>query len=234
MFDNMKMSAEQFILGLKHGVYVFVSDSCEFCKDYAKSLEVVQNCHLHIVECVTEADKSAIYQMIGRTVLPTTAAWYDNEIQWVAAGQLFFEEEDSDPLEPGEWSINKVVKYLKETFGDKPLEPEEIVEKMSMIKKYCSPTYYIFPPNTPTAAKRIAFEKAFEHNELPVDVDTIVAIENLSEKDKYIMLKSNYAFFKLVIFDISKTSVYSDIANKLIADYLNPNKRTATFEMRDL
>ena len=230
----MKMSAEKFILGLKHGVYVFVSDSCEFCTEYAKSLEMVENCHLHIVECATEADKSAIYQMTGRSVLPLTTAWYDNEIQWVAPGQLFYEEEGSDPPAPEDWTINKVIKYLKETFGDKPLTPEEVVERLSMIKKYCSPTYYVFPPNTPTAAKRLAFEKAFEHNEMPVDVDSIISIEKLSDTNKYIMLKSNYAYFKLVIFDITKTSVYSDVANKLISDYLNPNKRTANFEMRDL
>lgn len=234
MFDNMKMSAEKFILGLKHGIYVFVSDSCEFCTDYAKSLELVENCHLHVVECRTEADKSTIYQMTGRSILPLTTAWYDDTLQWVAPGQLFYEEEGSDPLAPEDWSINKVIKYMKDTFGDKPLTPEEVAEKLSMIKKYCAPAYYIFPPNTSTAAKRIAFEHAFEHNEMPIDIDTIAAIETISDKDKYVMLKSNYTYFKLVIFDISKTSVYSDLANKLIADYLDPNKRTANFEMRDL
>ena len=234
MFDHMKMSAEKFILGLKHGVYVFVSDSCEFCTEYAKSLTMVENCNLHIVECSTEADKTAIYQLTGRHVLPMTAAWVDNEMQWVALGQLFYEEDDSDPLEPGEWSLNKVAKYLKEVFGDKPLTPEEVVEKIKMIEKHCMPAYYVFPPNTPTAAKRIAFEHAFEHNELPVDVDTISSIENLTDKDRYIMLKSNLQMFKLVIFDVAKTSVYSDLANKLIADYMNSNMLTAGFEMRDL
>lgn len=234
MFDNMKMSAEQFILGLKHGVYVFVSDSCEFCTEYAKSLELVENCHLHIVECATEADKSAIYQMTGRTVLPLTTAWYDNEIQWVAPGQLYYEEEHSDPPAPEDWTINKVVKYLKETFGDKPLTPEEVVERVNMIRKYCAPAYYVFPPNTPDDVKKKAFAKAFEHNEMPVDVDTIIAIDGLSDKDKYIMLRHNYAYFKLVIFDIAKTSVYSDIANQLIADYFDHKRKTASFEMRDL
>jgi hypothetical protein len=69
---------------------------------------------------------------------------------------------------------------------------------------------------------------------MPVDVDTIIAIDGLSDKDKYIMLRSNYAYFKLVIFDIAKTSVYSDIANQLIADYFDHKRKTASFEMRDL
>lgn len=234
MFDHMKMSAKQFVLGLKHGVYVFVSDSCEFCKDYAESLKYIENCNLHIVECATDADKSTIYQITGRSVLPITAAWYDNELQWVALGQLYSEEEGADPLQEGEWSINKVVKYLQDTFGDKPLTKEEIAEKTEACSKHCVPTYYIFPPNTSVAAKRQAFEKAFEHNELPVDVDNVSSIEKLSDKDRYIMLKSNIATFKLVVFDVTKTSVYSDLANRLLADYMNGNMLTGKFEMRDL
>ena len=234
MFDHMKMSASKFILGLKHGVYVFVSDSCEFCREYAESLQYVENCNLHIVECVTDEDKQTIYQITGRSVLPLTAAFYDNAIQWVAPGQLFMEEEGSDPLPEGDWSINRVAKYLQDTFGDKPLTPEQVAEKIKMIEKYCMPAFYVFPPNTPTAAKRMAIEKAFEHNELPVDIDTIANIENLSDKDKYIMLKSNLLMFKLVVFDVTKTSVYSDLANKLIADYMSSNMLTAGFEMRDL
>lgn len=235
MFDHMKMSASNFILNLKHGVYVFVSDSCEFCREYAESLRYIENCNLRIVECLTEADKQAVYQITGRTVLPLTAAFYDNELQWVTPGQLFMEEEGADPLPETDWSINKVAKYLQATFGDKPLTPEEVAEKIKMIEKHCMPAYYVFPPNTSTAAKRLAFEKAFSHNELPFDVDTISNIENLTDKDKYIMLKSNVLMFKLVVFDVTKTTTYSDLANKLIADYMNGvNVMTAGFEMRDL
>ena len=234
MFDHMKMSAKQFVLGLKHGVYVFVSDSCEFCKDYAESLKYIENCNLHIVECATDTDKSTVYQITGRNVLPITAAWYDNELQWVALGQLYSEEEGADPLQEGEWSINKVVKYLQETFGDKPLTKEEIEEKTEACSKHCVPTYYVFPPNTSITAKRLAIEQAFKYNELPFDVDTVSSIENLSDKDRYIMLKSNIATFKLVVFDVAKTSVYSDLANRLLADYMNSNMLTGKFEMRDL
>lgn len=234
MFDHMKMSAKQFVLGLKHGVYVFVSDSCEFCKDYAESLKYIENCNLHIVECATDTDKSTVYQITGRSVLPITAAWYDNELQWVALGQLYSEEEGADPLQEGEWSINKVVKYLQETFGDKPLTKEEIEEKTEACSKHCVPTYYVFPPNTSITAKRLAIEQAFKYNELPFDVDTVSSIENLSDKDRYIMLKSNIATFKLVVFDVAKTSVYSDLANRLLADYMNSNMLTGKFEMRDL
>ena len=230
----MKMSAKQFVLGLKHGVYVFVSDSCEFCKDYAESLKYIENCNLHIVECATDTDKSTVYQITGRSVLPITAAWYDNELQWVALGQLYSEEEGADPLQEGEWSINKVVKYLQETFGDKPLTKEEIEEKTEACSKHCVPTYYVFPPNTSITAKRLAIEQAFKYNELPFDVDTVSSIENLSDKDRYIMLKSNIATFKLVVFDVAKTSVYSDLANRLLADYMNSNMLTGKFEMRDL
>lgn len=228
------MSAKQFVLGLKHGVYVFVSDSCEFCKDYAESLKYIENCNLHIVECATDTDKSTVYQITGRSVLPITAAWYDNELQWVALGQLYSEEEGADPLQEGEWSINKVVKYLQETFGDKPLTREEIEEKTEACSKHCVPTYYVFPPNTSITAKRLAIEQAFKYNELPFDVDTVSSIENLSDKDRYIMLKSNIATFKLVVFDVAKTSVYSDLANRLLADYMNSNMLTGKFEMRDL
>lgn len=234
MLDNMKMSAENFILGLKHGVYVFVSDSCDYCKTYAESLKYVENCHLHVVECLTESDKSAIYQITGKSALPITAAWIDNEPQWTALGQLFFEEEDSDEPDENEWTLNKVAKYLKETFGDKPLTNAEIVEKLAKVKKHCYPAYYIFPPNTPAEIKQAALEKAFEYNELPYDVDVIDNLKCITEKDKDIMLKSNVTLFKLVIFDITKTRVYSDLANSLISEYINRRRTTAGFEMRDL
>ena len=82
MFDSLKMSAENFILNFKHGVYVFVSDSCEYCKEYAESIKIINNCNLHIVECVLESEKSVIYQLTGKGALPITAAFVDNELQW--------------------------------------------------------------------------------------------------------------------------------------------------------
>lgn len=230
----MKMSANNFVLGLKHGVYVFVSDSCEYCKTYADSLKYVENCHLHIVECLTESDKNAVYQLTGKSALPITAAWYDNEQQWATLGQLFLEEEGSDEPAENDWTLNKVAKYLKETFGDKPLTNAEIVEKLAKVQKHCYPAYYVFPPNTSEEVKHNAFEKAFEHNEIPYDVDVIDKLQCITEKDKDIMLKSNVTLFKLVVFDISKTGVYSDLANSLISVYIGQQRNTAGFEMRDL
>lgn len=232
MLDNMKMSAEHFVLGLKHGVYVFVSDSCEYCTAYADSLKFVENCHLHIVECITDADKQAVYQITGKGSLPVTAAFIDNEMQWAALGQLYTQDEGDDPIDDTTWTINKVVKYLQDTYGDKPLTNEEIVEKLARIKKHCVLAYYVFPPNTSAEIKQKQFNLAFEHNEVPIDVDSINML-SLSEKDKETMLKSNLMLIKLVIFDIEKTEKYSDLANCLIVDYVS-DRKTAPFEMRSL
>ncbi len=233
MLDQLKMSAEQFVLGLKHGVYVFVSDACDYCKAYADSLKYIDNCNLHIVECVTDADKTAIYQLTGKGALPITSSWYDNQQQWAALGQLFMQEEGDDPADDDTWTLNKLSKYLNDTFGTKPLSNEEIVKKLDTIRKHCVPAYYVFPPEAKYEVRHKAMTEAFKHNEMPIDIDTLSSLD-ISYEDKLIMVRSNLAYFKLVIFDLQHTDKYSKLATDIIADYMQANHMTATFEMRDL
>ena len=43
MFDNQRKSAESFLLGIKHGVYVITNDTCEICEAYKKEIEYIKN-----------------------------------------------------------------------------------------------------------------------------------------------------------------------------------------------
>lgn len=229
MFDSIKMSAESFMLGLKHGVYVFVSDACEFCHSYQESLKYIDNANLHIVECTLDSDKSAIYQITGKGALPITASFIDGDMQWATLGELYELSDDEE-----DWTLTKLAKYLDDTFGKAPLTPEEITQKLEMLKQHCSYAFYIFPPNTSAEVKQRILSKAFEHGELPIDIDMIDSLA-IDRKQKEIMITSNVAITKLVIFNINTTTTYSDLAKFVISAYVN-SKRTnaATFEPRDL
>lgn len=223
------MSTETFMLGLKHGVYVFVNDSCEFCHSYQESLRYIDNANLHIVECTLESDKSTIYQLTGKGALPITAAFIDGDMQWSTLGELYELSDDDE-----DWTLTKLAKYLNDTFGKAPLTPDEITQKLATIKQHCSYAFYIFPPNTSNEAKQLAFSKAFEHGEVPIDIDLIDSLD-IDRKQKEIMITSNVAITKLVIFDINTTTNYSDLAKFVISAYVN-SKRTniANFEARTL
>jgi len=229
MFDSSKMSAKDFMLGLKHGVYVFVSDACHFCTSYKESLTMIDNANLHIVECVLEADKSAIYALTGKGSLPITASFIDNDLQWSTMGELFDMSDD-----PHDWTLPKLARYLEETFGRDPLKPEEVVQKLATIKQHCAFAYYVFPPNTSEEVRKKVMDQAFEKGEIPYDVDVIDAM-NIDQHSKEIIATSNISSAKLVIFDLNKTKEYSKLANYVIAAYAS-SKRTdaAPFEMRDL
>lgn len=229
MFDSSKLSAKDFILGLKHGVYVFVSDACHFCTSYKESLKLIDNANLHIVECTLDADKSAIFEITGKGALPITASFIDNALQWATMGELFDISDD-----PSDWTLTRLAKYLDDTFGREPLKPEEVVDKIAMLKKHCAFAYYVFPVTTSEERRKEVMDKAFEHGEIPVDIDSIDKM-NIDQHSKEIIVSSNISTAKLVIFDINKTNEYSKIANYAIATYVTSKRSDAApYEMRDL
>ena len=54
MFDSQKLAFENFVLGYKHGVYVFTKDGCRACEDYKKEIEWINNSYLYFVEVLLE------------------------------------------------------------------------------------------------------------------------------------------------------------------------------------
>lgn len=233
MLDELKMSASSFILGLKHGVYVFVSDACDYCKAYKESLRFINNCNLHIVECVTDADKTAIFQLTGKSNLPVTASFVDNELQWATLGQLFMQDEGDEPPEPGTWTLNMVAKYVHDVFGDAPLSEEEVQKKIEKANKKCYFAYYVFPENISDEIRQRQLDNAFKYNELPIDLSEINKL-NISEEEKEIMVLSNKAYATLVVFDMEHTDTYSPLAVKLLQTYYDPNAVSAPVVLRGL
>ena len=132
MFDSQKLSFENFVMGYKHGVYIFTSDSCRVCQDYKRDIEWINNCFLYFVEVNTEEEKSILAKIIDRTALPATVAYLDNEIKFIRMGEVF----EADWIEFDQ--------FLKQ-FPDKPLPKDEIQRRIDKQKNRCLLTYYIFP-----------------------------------------------------------------------------------------
>lgn len=218
MFDSQKLSCQAFLLGLKHGVYIFTNDTCQFCKDYKASIEHVNNANLYFVECILEEEKDIVYKLTSRMTMPITAAFVDGELQWSRVGQLFGED------------LEEVLAYLNDTFGTAPLDEVEKQKKIAMVTHRCVPTFYIFPPNT-TQEKRIeALKEAPKYNEFPIDVDSFNFIEDMNIRER--MFSSNYGASNLVIFNIESTDTYSDFAKVVIDGYVA--KRKKQFKTRSI
>jgi hypothetical protein len=206
MLDSQKMGAHEFIVGFKHGLYVCVSDTCQLCMDYKQDLKTVDSHHLMLVEVSTDEQKKAIYQIAGRTAFPITMGFWKNELKFVKLGQLFGED------------LSSALKFL-ERFPKDPFTPEELAMLQKDVYKRCKLAYYVFPPGTGKEARMAALNAAFEHDELPMDVDKQPGLPD-GPDDRVKALSGMLAHAKLVIFDIFKTAEYSEVATKLIAKFM--------------
>ena len=78
MLDTQRLTLEKFLLGYKHGVYIFTSDACSICTDYKAQLEWVKSPYLYFVEVVTDQEKAIVRKVIDRIGFPATVAYLDN------------------------------------------------------------------------------------------------------------------------------------------------------------
>lgn len=220
MFDSQKLSFENFVMGYKHGVYLFTSDSCRVCQDYKHDIEWINNCYLYFVEVNTEQEKSILAKLIDRTALPATVAYLDNEIKFIRMGHVF----EADWIQFHE--------FLKQ-FGDKPLPLNEIRRRIERQKNRCLLTYYIFPQDISDEKRNKLINKANTYNELPIDVDKFC--EGIDRKERERMLEGSYHFAKLILWKDpnSKVSNYSSFANDILLGYTNANQEVK-FIQRDL
>lgn len=220
MFDSQKLSFESFLLNYKHGVYVFVSDSCQVCVDYKLSIEHINNKNLYIVEVLTKDEKTALARLINRTAFPSTVAFKDNQIEFVRMGMLF------------ETQLLEFFDFLKE-IGDEPLSDEEIKKRLDKENRKCVLSYYIFPYDITDEARNEHMLKSIEYNEMPIDVDMFV--KDMSYEDKLHMLDSNLFDINLVIFDDNNSSMnkYTKLGQKIIINYVAIN-REKKFIKRDV
>lgn len=221
MFDSQKLSFQNWLLGYKHGVYVFVSDSCEICNDYKKELEFINNCYLYIVEVSTNKEKEILSKLIDRTAFPATVAYKDNQIEFIKMGMLF------------DTQMHEILDYLK-PFGEKPLSDYEIQQRIEKQKNRCILSYYVFPNDATEEEKQQWMVKAEEYNELPIDIETVgIGLPN-DKRER--MLEGSYHFCKLIVFT-SETEfsnyTYSEFQNSIIIGYSLKNK-DVKFQKRKL
>lgn len=130
-----KFNYNYFKNQFKHGVYIFVSDSCHFCQEYQKSLDYeVDSEFLYVIEMVTEEERSDLYELTKKGSLPMTVFYYKNKIKKIVMGQ-FFELQFKDMRE-----------YLKE-LGEVGLSEEEKYEIIEEQKRELVPAFYITMTN---------------------------------------------------------------------------------------
>jgi hypothetical protein len=68
--ERMKLHFESFKHGFKHGAYIFVNDSCEFCSQYKRNLEKIETKNIFIVECNLQQEKAYIRKHFKKGTFP--------------------------------------------------------------------------------------------------------------------------------------------------------------------
>lgn len=217
MFDSQKLAFDKFLLSYKHGIYIFTDDACHICQDYKQSIEYINNAYLYFVEVSTDSERKILADMLERTIFPLTVCFKDNKLKYVKPGQLF-----DTQLEP-------IFEDLKE-FGDNPLSDAEIAERIQKEKTKCQLTYYIFSPSISDEDKEKVMSKAIEFNELPLDIDTVGTLLTLDQREH--MLEGQMPFSKLVIIKDNKSNIFSNLAQKILIDYVAVKGPETKFEVR--
>ena len=212
MLDTQRLTLEKFLLGYKHGVYIFTSDACSICTDYKAQLEWVKSPYLYFVEVVTDQEKAIVRKVIDRIGFPATVAYLDNEIKFIELGGL----SDID------WA--KFMHFL-DNFGDKPLLKSEIEKRIEKQKNRCLLTYYIFPTNIDSAKREALMNKGADMNEFPIDIDTVCP--TLDKKERERMIEGCYHFAKMVLWK-DKTATnsfnYTSFSQDILIGYTNANQ----------
>lgn len=212
-----QLSFDKWLLEFKHGVYVFTSDSCNFCEDYKKTIKNINNQNLYIVETVLEKQKDVLLQITGRNTIPLTACYWENELQFVRAGQLF----DSQLVE--------IFEFLKK-FPNNPISESEKQIILDKQKNKCELTLYVFPNDLDKSVVLTKLSEAESINETAIDVDSIGTLIVDNEK-RLRMIESMFPFFNLVVYsDSDKT--YSELANLVTLGWVIKNGKD--FIRRDI
>lgn len=163
MLDSQKISFDKWVVGYKHGVYVFSTDSCQICKDYRQSIAHINNCFLYFVEVNTEDQKKVFYELTKRRAFPVTIGYFQNKIEFIEMGMLF------------DTQMEVVLKYLKK-FGDKPLSSKDIEELTRKEEEKCYFTLYAFTDDFSPEEKEKVMSEAISHYEIPFDIDNTHSI----------------------------------------------------------
>lgn len=206
MFDSQKISFEKFLLGYKHGVYVFTSDTCQACQDYKREIEWINNCYLYFVEVTSDEEKAILAKIIDRKGFPQTVGYIDNEIKYIRGGIVY----DKD------WK--EIQKFL-DSFGSNPLPPDEIQRRIEKQKNRCLLTLYAIPENIKGEERNKILNSAHLYNEMPIDIDNFCP--DVEDKERERMLEGQYHYAKLVVWS---GGACSNFTNDIILGYTISNQ----------
>lgn len=211
MFDSQKLSFDKFLLGYKHGIYIFSEDSCHICHEYKKTIQHINNANLYFVDVNTELQKKAIYQLTDRNAFPQTACFKDNELQYVRLGQLF------------DLQLEEIWTSLNE-FGENPLSQSEIEDRIKKQKTRCKLAFYVLPDNCNFQTRMKIHALGNKLNYLPLDVDMLAPTLSVEEREH--MLDGNYLNAELVVYfnnESEKTS-FTELGQLVTMKYTAKNK----------
>ena len=203
MFDDQKISAHDFILGYREGLYVCVQDSCQLCQDYKRDIEKFESHYLKIVEVATDEQRRAIYDLSGRSAFPITMGFWQNELKFVKLGQLFGDD------------LTDALKFL-DLFPKEPRTPEELAVLQKRSSKRFKLTYCIFPKGTASEDRISSANGSYEREEICIDIDEHPGLP--ADVDQRLEALSGLlrCGAKLAIFDIFRADEYSETGTRMI------------------
>lgn len=196
-----KINAQTFLEdSFRNGVFVFVSDSCQFCEDYKKDLERVDSSFLFIVETVTEDEKKAVWRVLDRIGFPLTAGYLDNDLKFIERGQRFGND------------FSKIVNFLKK-FPKEPFSQEDLYKRQKAVSGALKVALYVFPPGCDKNSRMTALNAAKQYEELAIDVDEHPGLpEDIQFRVNALLKIAD----KVVIFNVYETEKYSECVTELL------------------
>ena len=206
------ISTSEFFSKLLNGLYVFVTDSCEFCMDYRKDLDRLSSPWLKIVEVNRDDEKNEIWNWLDRVGFPLTVGIRDSEVKFVKRGQRFGND------------FTELVEFLK-TFPEQPLSDDELLKRQKAASKEFKTALYVFPPEYSEEARKAALNAAKCYDELAIDIDAHPGLPDDPTTKVRVLSKFGR---KIVIFDVFETNEYSDTANLLIQKFTEDMKYAKT------
>ena len=217
MFDSQKLSFENFLLGWKHGCYVFVKDNCSWCEKYKKEIEYIDSCFLFFVEVTTVKEMAILEKLTGRSAYPQTVGYFDNEIKFARTG-VEFELQQAEVILP----------FLKQ-FPDKPLSEAEIQKRIEKHKNRCLLTYYVFGSDVDEATRQKLILAGAALNEFAIDISKVgIGLPN-DERER--LLESQYHTCRMVVY--KNKEQLDAFEQRIVMGYAAVNQEI-TFEVRSI
>lgn len=215
-----QLAFETFLLGYKHGVYIFVSDACEACARYQQEISYIDNPFLFVVETPMVKQQAILEKLTGRSVFPQTVGFVDNQIKFARTG-IEFEKQQTEILLP-----------FLDTFPKEPLTEAEIEERIKKQRNRCLLTLYAFSKDIPEDKRKELVLHGASLNEFAIDISHVG--EGLPDSERERLLEGQYHTCRLVVYKLKdKPSTLNDFEQRIVMGYAAVN-REITFTVRDI